>query len=645
MNLISPRQVDDWLEGTTLRKNIRAAHLPYSQYSYFMLLLKCSIASVSIFIILAVYLFSLPEDVQLIPGMANIFTLLIAFVLLVPVVIIGIFTYPQTVAVGRKSSIDLDLPYVITYMQALSTTMTLYNVIRKVYEADDLFGEVGKEFGLIVRDVEVFGDDLYTAIRNLQTVTPSKNLEEFLNDLLLLSNSGGDVTNFLSSRSAYFRESAARELESILKTIEVMAEVYVTAFVAGPITMIIIIVAQNLGGKSDLAGYMPLIILGLALGSIGMIYILYLMLPSIKMDITRKPMDESEFSDVTTGKEEYSKVDRKFLKQVESKRKRFKLENLLKNPARAYISDYNYGIGIGCIFGCIVFALFYLGILNEWILSAQMTIEVMLGIDKLHVTGYSFPLENFIALIIIFSLLPLSLAYEGRSWFVNSVESHTPEFLRQLVDMKDVGVTLQTAIGLISNSKLGVLSQELVMTSEDIRRGATTINALVRMEERIGLVSVKRAMSLLVKASEVTDYIKDVLIIAINDFEHYLKLKKDRFNIAITYVMIVYLAVGIYMYTAYSLNVSFVSSFTNFDIHFDTSGNLADMFRIGLVLGFFSGLMAGQLSANSILAGLKHAIILVLGCFVLFVFIVPYQLDLAAGAAKIAADAAANGGI
>jgi len=622
---ISPRQVDAWLEGTNIRKYIRAAHLPYSQYSYFLLLLKCSIASVSIFAILTIYILSLPDDVQLIPGMANIYTILIAFVLLVPGVIIGIFTYPQTVATGRKSSIDLDLPYAITYMQALSTTMTLYNVIRKIYEADDLFGEVGKEFGLIVRDVEVFGDDLYTAIRNLQKVTPSKNLEEFLNDLLLLSNSGGDVTNFLSSRSAYFRESAARELESILKTIEVMAEVYVTAFVAGPITMIIIIVAQNLGGKSDLAGYMPLIIIGLALGSIGMIYILYLMLPSIKMDITRKPREESEFSDVMIGKEEYSKVDKSFLKRVEAKRKRFKLENLLKNPARAYISDYNYGIALGCVCGGIVSALYYLGYLNEWI------------------PGMS--LEAFISLLIIFSLAPPSLAYEGRSWFVNSVESHTPEFLRQLVDMKDVGVTLQTAISLISNSKLGVLSQELVMTSEDIRRGATTINALVRMEDRIGLVSVKRAMSLLVKASEVTDYIKDVLIIAINDFEHYLKLKKDRFNIAITYVMIVYLAVGIYMYTAYSLNVSFVSSFTNFNISFDTSGNLTDMFRIGLVLGFFSGLMAGQLSANSVLAGLKHAILLVLGCFVLFVFIIPYQLDLATEAARVAADAAANGGM
>ena len=99
-------------------------------------------------------------------------------------------------------------------------------------------------------------------------------------------------------------------------------------------------------------------------------------------------------------------------------------------------------------------------------------------------------------------------------------------------------------------------------------------------------------------------------------FEHYLKLKKDRFNIAITYVMIVYLAVGIYMYTAYSLNVSFIASFTQFNISFDTSGNLTDMYRIGLVLGFFSGLMAGQLSANSILSGFKHAVLLVLACFI-----------------------------
>ena len=509
-------------------------------------------------------------------------------------------------ASGRKASINLDLPHAITYMQALSTTMTFYMVLRKVYEADDLFGEVSKEFGLIVRDVEVFGDDLYTAIRALQKITPSKSMEEFLNDLLLLSSTGGDITNFLTARSAYFRETAAREMEALLKTIEIMAEVYVTAFVAGPITMIIMIVAQNLGGQASLSGYIPLIILSLVLGSIGMIYILYLMLPVMKMTITKKKIEDSEFADVLTDYTDFSAADKVFLKYVEGKRRKMKLINLLKNPGRTYISDYNYSIVLTIAFAVIICVLYYFGFP-----SAVLPV---------------FSFEGFLCLLAIIASLPICLAYEGRSWFINNIEHHTPEFLRQLVDMKDVGVTIPTAIDLISQSKLGLLSKELALTSEDIKRGSTTSNALVHMEDRIGIVSVKRAISLLVKASEVTDHIKDILIIAINDFEHYLNLKKDRFNVAITYVMIVYLSVGIYLYTAYALNVSFIASFADFNLPFDTMGNLMNMFRIGIVLSFFSGLMAGQLSANSILSGLKHAIILLIGSFILFIYIVPYQM-------------------
>ena len=620
MNIFKPEKVDKWLEGTTIRKSLRAAHMPYSQYRFFMLLLQATTVSTIIFFCITGYILSTGNP--LFPNMEPWMTVLVLFVILIPGVSLGIYTYPGSLAMGRKTSIDLELPYTITYMQALSTTMTLYNVIRRVYEADDLFGEVSKEFGLIVRDVEVFGDDLYTAIRNLQKVTPSRNLEDFLNDLLLLSGSGGDITNFLSSRSAYFREAAARELDQILKTIEVMAEVYVTAFVAGPITMIIIIVAQNLGGSSELSGYIPLIVLGLIGGSLGMIYILHLMLPKIKMDITKKPIEDSEFLGISITKGEFSRVDQKFLKNVESKRKRYKLENLIKNPFRTFISDYNYGFGIGTVLSLIITVLYIYGIVQEWFPTNSF--------------------EMYICLMVIGFMIPVSLAYEGRNWFVNNVEKHTPEFLRQLVDMKDIGVTLQNAIALISNSKLGVLSQELVMTSEEIKRGETTVKALVRMEERIGLVSVKRAISLLVKASEVTDSIKDVLIIAINDFEHYLKLKKDRFNISITYVMIIYLAVGIYFYTAYSLNVSFVASFTNFNISFDTAGNLTDMFQIGIVLALFSGLMAGQLSANSILSGFKHSILLVLGAVILFMIFIPYQIDLSVETAKKAIEEAAG---
>ena len=382
MNLFSPRQVEGWLEGTSLRRSIRGAHLKYTLHSFFMMLFWSMVGSLSLFLGLTVFI--LIRGVPLIPigkldpGIAMILNILILFMLLGPGVFLAIYTYPATTAAGRKNSMNLDLPYTITYMQALSSTMTLYNVIRKVYEAEDLFGEVSKEFGLIVRDVEIFGDDLYTAIRNLQSVTPSKNMEEFLNDLLLLSSSGGDITNFLSSRSAYFREAATRELENVLKTIEIMAEVYVTAFVAGPITMIIIIVAQNLGGKSDLAAYMPMIIIGLALGSIGMIYILYLMLPPMRMDITTKPVEVSDFSDIETNVKEFSHADEKFLKSIEAKRNRYKLENLIKNPFRTYIADYKIGIGIGIVCGIIVSYIYYSGAPATWNIS--ITFEAFLCI-------------------------------------------------------------------------------------------------------------------------------------------------------------------------------------------------------------------------------------------------------------------------
>ena len=146
----------------------------------------------------------------------------------------------------------MDLPYAITYMQALSSTLTLYNIFRSVYEQEELYGEVSREFGIIVRDVELFGDDLITAMRNLGKTTPSENLKTLLDDLILMFESGGDITAFLASRSAHYREIASRELEMGLKTLEIMAEVYVTAFVAAPIAVIIMMAAENMSGQNQL---------------------------------------------------------------------------------------------------------------------------------------------------------------------------------------------------------------------------------------------------------------------------------------------------------------------------------------------------------------------------------------------------------
>jgi len=595
------------VHGSNLRSVLRSAHMPVTAEEYLRTVHVNVAGTLGMFVTL--YFFFLLSGFELnIFGLQTSGTLLwiVLFVLIVPGVYVMQMYYPEIIAQGRKSRIDLDLPYAVSYMQALSTTMPPYEIIRKVYEEHDMFGEISNEYGMIVRDVELFGDDLDAAMKNLQHITPSTNLRDFLNDLAIVFDSGGNVTTYLGAKTEYYRDQAKQELELTLKTIEIMAEVYVTAFVAGPIALIIMIVAQGMTNSTGMAWILPLMYICIPAGAIILIWILSLMLPPENLEISRKETIEHDFGSNAAGSNdkktsEEDPKNKEFYKRIEANKRRNYYLGLMRHPFRTYIRSYYYGIGLGILCGGIVAAFWFTG-----------------GFDFL--IPHDVP-EAVVCLIIIAFMTPVAISYEGRRWYVQNIESHIPDFLRELSDMKDIGITLHEAIHRIAGAKLGVLSSELSVVSRDIRSGAYVNSALVKMEERIGLVSVKRAISLLVRASEITTNLRQIFIIAITDFEYYLKLKRERSNTTIIYVMIIYLSFGIYLYTAYQLNVPFLSAFKGMNVNVDTAGNLTEMFNIGIILATFSGIMAGQFSSNSILAGFKHSIVLLAATIALFVVV------------------------
>ncbi|OPY37810.1 MAG: flagellar assembly protein J [Methanoregula sp. PtaU1.Bin051] len=598
------------IHGSHLPGALRSAHMATVAEEY-LRSIRFNVA-VTVLGFCAMYVFfqisGLKLDLLGLSTSDSVFWILL-FLVLVPGQYALQMQYPAILAHGRKTKIELDLPYAISYMQALSTTMPPYEIIRKVYEEADMFNEVSREFGMIVRDVELFGDDLLTAMKNLQHTTPSPALRDFLNDLGIVFDSGGDITSYLGAKTEFFREQAKRELELVLKTIEIMAEVYVSAFVAGPIALIIMIVAQGMTNAKSMEWILPFMYVCIPAGAIVMIWLLSIMLPPENLEVTRKEIADYDFGtsipEVPEGQNGVpGTADEKFFKKIAAQKQRNRILNRLRNPLRAYITTYDYSIIAGGMVALVIVLLFQTG----WF-------------DTI------FPhnvFEAVICVLIIGFMAPVALAYEGRRWYVRDVESHLPEFLRELSDMKDIGLTLQESIKRISGAKLGLLSSELSVASRDISAGTNVNAALVRMEERIGLVSVKRAMSLLVRASEITTNLRQIFMIAITDFEYYLKLKSERANTTIVYVMIIYLSFGIYLYTAYQLNVPFLESFKgqSMSITMDMAGNVTDMFRIGIILGAFSGIMAGQFSSNSVLCGFKHSIVLLSAALVLFVYFV-----------------------
>ena len=584
-----------------LTKDLRAAHLTTPAKKY---LLDITVQTLACALLFAVLIFLLDFlNIQL-PYIESIPTwaLAVFFVGIIPVgTFLFSYFYPKMLASGRKSKIDLDLPYAITYMQALSTTVTLYDIFKGVFESRDLYGEVSKECGLIVRDVEVFGFDLVTAIENAKETTPSENFRELLNDLLLVHRSGGDLKAFFQAKSDSYREISKNEMDSLLQFLEMIAEIYVTAFVAGPIAIIIMLVAQNLSGQNTLGNFMPLLFIGLPLGAMALIAILYILLPPNNLGITRRKIQDTEFfGDIISTSEEPR--DEKFEKQILWKKRILCLKDILRHPMRFFISNYAVAGVLGFLLAVLVCILWGTEFLPQLFPESSLLI--------------------LICLLIIASLLPLSIAYEIRNRYVVGVEKQLPEFLREISDMRDIGMTLQGAIHMIAGHKTGVLSTEIQVVSEELKYGSSLSGALVRMEERIGLTTVKRAISLLVRASQVTDHIREILSIAVTDMEHYLKMKSKRFNVSFVYLAVIYLSFAIYLFAAYEMNVAFISSFSSFNVSFDISGNKQDMFIIGIILAFFSGIMAGQMSANTMLSGLKHSIIMLIMTIITFVYLI-----------------------
>ncbi|HJJ72341.1 MAG TPA: type II secretion system F family protein, partial [Methanocorpusculum sp.] len=427
---------DNILKNPKLEHDLRSAHITIPVDQYMMLTILMTMLSGLLVLMLGVCLtvfgIELPLPIPL-------WVIIAAAVILVPAgIFLCFYYYPALEASGRKNKIEQDLPYAITYMQALSSTVTLYTIFRNVYDAADLYGEVSRECGLIVRDVELFGEDLLTAIENTIKVTPSENFRELLNDLALVYKSGGNLTNFFNAKSESYRELARQQMDSLLQFMEMIAEIYVTAFVAGPIAIIIMLVAQNLSGSNSIGNMMPLLYIGLPLGAIALIGILYILLPPDNLGISRREIRDNEFGSDLLAENTETSPDAEFLKQVNARKKILRLLNIIRHPIKFFISDYTVPAVFSGIFALIV-TLFWL----------NGTIESIFP---------EYTVEAFVCILIIAAMIPLMAAYEIRRHYVNSVEKQMPEFLREISDMRDIGMTLQSSIAMISGSKTGVLS-------------------------------------------------------------------------------------------------------------------------------------------------------------------------------------------
>jgi flagellar protein FlaJ len=557
---------------------------------------------------------------------ANFHLLLSIVLALVFSVVVASLTYyifmsiPEVQANVRATLINQSLPHSTAYLYAMSRGggMNLLDIMKSLSENYYIYGASAEEIGFIVKDMEYYGTDLLSALDKAGQRTPSRKFKDFLDGLTSVVTSGGDISSYLKAKNDQYRLTATKEQKIFFETLGVLAEVYISAFVAGPLFLITILVVLGLVNPNSASILDFVVYIVIPIGTVVFLVLLN--------SLTSENPKIRDFYVVEKKLNNFSHVPLKQGDKTEEQKRRMikyyvtiiRLTDTLLHPFSLFRNNPSYiffitlPLAIGYAFYNISG---YINIAN--IIYFRTFNSATLAIIDDHV---------FISLLIL--LIPFVIFDEIRNYRIKQIESSIPDFLSNLASINEAGILLVDAIVMSMHLKVGVLHSEIKRLVNDISWGTKLDDALKKFEYRIRTEMTRRIITLIIKANEATSDIKSVLTIAAHDADIQRQLKKERNAEMFVYVFIIYISFMVFLFIVYILAAYFLpvmpasteNAFAGMSLalDFDLDSYILLFFHAAMIQGFCSGLVAGKMGSGTIQSGLKHSIMMMSIAYLLF---------------------------
>ncbi len=540
--------------------------------------------------------------------------------------------YPGYRAGERRSKIDVQLPYAVTFMYALSKGgMNIIDVFRALSRSEDTYGEAAKEIDVIVRDMDYFGHDLRTALSHASQTTPSERFKDLIYNLLTVIDSGGNIPNYFRDKSEQYLIKSEVDQKGFLDTLALLAESYVTAFVAGPLFIIIMGVMMAVMGSGSSVMVYAIIYGVLPVGSLMFVIMISIITPTEmgepKLLNTRLVLDhgipqipvhlEPVYDERGEAVEEAPEKTRErnyYLAFIRSK-KLLSLKRTLKAP-------------LGPMFKNPLNTLFVTVPLSLLLLVVPLVANIkQLGTPELLVDF----IDDYVVFAILLIIVPLSVFFEIKNMKKKKLENNFPDFLKKLASTNETGMTLRDSIKLMARSETDALSREVKMIWHDVLWGIEVNDSLIRFANRLRTQVVTRSLSLITKANESSGDVGEVLIVAARDAASEQGMRRERTMNMLIYIVIIYISFFVFVGVIFVISTTFLSEMAAAGEQMAASGgqggflssfNLkayTQLFKhASIIQGLSSGLMAGAMGEGRVMAGLKHSTIMMTIGYVVF---------------------------
>jgi len=201
------------------------------------------------------------------------------------VTVMAFYAYPSYRADTLKRALENDLPFTAGYMSILAGAGVPPDFIWRSLAQVDASLAVSNVARNVVRDVELFGFDVISALENTSSRTPSESFKELIEGFISVVHSGGSLVKYLRNRSQQYMKLKELALKRFSDSLGVLAEFYVTLMVAGSLIFVVMLAVMSMlggGGFGPLDSRLMLQLLtyiGLPVGSVVFLVILDMISP------------------------------------------------------------------------------------------------------------------------------------------------------------------------------------------------------------------------------------------------------------------------------------------------------------------------------------------------------------------------------
>ncbi|WP_096393165.1 type II secretion system F family protein [Halorubrum trapanicum] len=553
---------------------------------------------------------------------------------------------------ARAAEIDATLPRTVAFMYALSRSgMAFPRVMDTLAENESVYGEAATELSVAVRDMNAFGTDALTALQRVSRRTPSDDLADFSENLASVLGTGQSVSTFLNDQYERYQAEAEAKQEQYLELLSTFAEAYVTALVAGPLFFITILVVIGLVLQDTMPLLRVIVYLGVPLATFGFVVYVDSVTQGVggTETVASSSFDDPDTPSVTgvrhatdepgdrggsprfdggaaAGRDaDASAADGAVADRWAESRERLRVydrlrrvRDLLASPAETVLASPRTVLLAAvpvAVAGLLVFA---------FPVTLGTPVEMVGQIDGPIVAATAFVLAAY------------AVAYEFGKRRVRRIESAVPDFLDRLASVNEAGTAVVGSVRRVADSNLEALTEDLRRTRRDIDWGADVSTALRRLERRVRSPMTSRAVALVTNAIRASGDVGPVLRIAADESRATWSLRRERRQVMLTYLIVIYISFLVFLGIIAALSVSFIPAIEAAGVS-GTGGSLpaagtgvpggpggiADgigdinvdayeqlFFHAAAIQAVCSGLVAGQLGEGSVRDGVKHVAVL-----------------------------------